>query len=155
MALRRDPSRARKGIATTEVFDVGSAPVDAQREQTPPIITMEEFKRMREEMRELRTENQTIKKEMARKVSQTSSPAPLPSHATTSKKTTRRRLNDKGVSVYKFLKLKKTEFKEKEGDDPQEFLEETEKMTKILSCSDARIIELVKTKMKKTSWEWF
>ena len=28
-------------------------------------------------------------------------------------------------------------------------------MIKILSCSDVRIIELVKIKMKKTAWEWF
>ena len=57
MALRRDPSHAGKGIATTEVSDVGSAPTDEQREQTPPVITMEKFRMMREEMRELRTEN--------------------------------------------------------------------------------------------------
>ena len=88
---------------------------------------------------------------MAMEVSQTSSLAPPPPHATASKKTIRWRLNDEGVSVYEFLKLKTPEFRGEEGDDPQEFLEETEKMTKILSCSDVRIIELVKIKMKKTA----
>ena len=92
---------------------------------------------------------------MAREVSQTSSPAPPPPPTTTPKKTTRQRLNDEGVSVYEFLKLKTPEFKGKEGDDPQEFLEEIEKMTKIISCSDARIIEMVEIKMKKIAWEWF
>ena len=110
---------------------------------------------MREEMRELRAENQALRKEMAMEVSQTSSPVPPPPPATTSKKIIRRRLNDEGVSVYEFLKLKIPEFRGEEGDDPQEFLEETEKMTKILSCSDARIIELVGIKMKKIAWEWF
>ena len=60
-------------------------------------------------------------------------------------------MNDEGVSVYEFLKLKTPKFRGEEGDDPQEFLEETEKMTKILLCSDVRIIELVKIKMKKTA----
>ena len=55
------------------------------------------------------------------------------------------------MSVYEFLKLKTLEFKGEKGDDPLEFLEEIEKMMKILSCSDARIIELVKIKMKKTA----
>ena len=68
MALRRDPSRAGKGIATTEISDASSAPTDAQREQTPPVITMEEFRMMREEMRELRIENQALRKEMAREI---------------------------------------------------------------------------------------
>ena len=57
MAIRRDPSHARKGIATTEIFDAGYAPADARREQTFLVITMEEFRMMREEMRELRVEN--------------------------------------------------------------------------------------------------
>ena len=106
---------------------------------------------MREEMRELRAENQALKKGMAKEVLQTSSPAPSSLHVTTFKKTTRRRLNDEGVSTYEFLKLKTPEFRGEGGDDPQEFLEEAEKMTKILSCSNARIIELVKIKIKKTA----
>ena len=84
-----------------------------------------------------------------------SSPAPSSPHVITFKKTTKRRLNDEGVLAYEFLKLKTSEFKLEEGDDPQKFLEETEKMTQILSCSDVRIIELVGIKMKKTAWEWF
>ena len=101
-----------------EVSDAGSAQARAQRAQTPPTITMEEFRMMREEIRELRTKNQTLRKGMAKKVSQTSSPVPLPPHATTSKKATRRRLNDEGVPTYEFLKLKTPEFKGEEGDDP-------------------------------------
>ena len=69
MALRRDPNHAGKGIATTEISDAGSAPADVQREQTPPVITMEVFRMMREEMRELRAENQALRKGMAREVS--------------------------------------------------------------------------------------
>ena len=118
MALRRDPSHAGKEIAAPEIFDAGSASAGAQREQTPLAITMEEFRMMREEMRELRIENQALRKKMAREVSQTSSPAPSPPLGTASKKTTRQRLNDERVSVYEFLKLKTPEFREEEGDDP-------------------------------------
>ena len=59
----------QKRVATIEVSDAGSAQVEAQREQTPPVITIEEFRMMRKEMRELRAENQALKKEMAMEVS--------------------------------------------------------------------------------------
>ena len=52
-------------------------------------------------------------------------------------------MNDEGVSAHEFLKLKTPKFRREEGDDPQKFLEEIEKMIKIFSCLDARIIELV------------
>ena len=54
---KKGPSHAGKGIATTEISDAGSALAGAQRQQTLPAITMEEFRMMREEMRELRTKN--------------------------------------------------------------------------------------------------
>ena len=42
-----------------------------------------------------------------------------------------------------------------EGEDPQEFIEETEKTIKCLTCSDARIIELMRLKLKRNAWDWF
>ena len=88
---------------------------------------------------------------MAMGGSQTSSPVLPPPYVTTSKRTARQRLDDEGVSMQEFLKPKTIELKGEEGDDPQEFLEETKKMTKFLSCLDARGIELVRIKMKKTT----
>ena len=111
MAPRKDPSRIGKRVANTEISDAGSAQAETQREQTPLVIIVEEFRIMREEMRELRAENQALKEGMVMGVSQTSSPAPPPLHATTSKKTTRQRLNEGGVSAHEFLILKTPEFK--------------------------------------------
>ena len=42
-----------------------------------------------------------------------------------------------GVSIQDFLKLKTLEFRGKEGEDLQEFLEEIEKMTHRPTCSEA------------------
>ena len=57
MAPRKDPSHTRKRVATIEVFDAGLAQAKTQRKQTFPVITIKEFRMMREEMRELRIEN--------------------------------------------------------------------------------------------------
>jgi len=64
-------------------------------------------------------------------------------------------LNDEGVAMSNFLKLKTLEFMGEHGDDPQEFLDETEKMVLPLQCSDARVIELLGIKLKKNAWDWF
>ena len=52
-----------------------------------------------------------------------------------------------GLSLQEFLRFKTPEYHGEEGDDPQYFLEETEKVVRRLSCSDARVIELVGMKM--------
>ena len=67
----------------------------------------------------------------------------------------RRALDDEGVSIQDFLRLKSLKFRGEEGEDPQEFLEETEKMVRRLSCSDARAIELVGITMKSNAWDWY
>ena len=45
--------------------------------------------------------------------------------------------DDEGVSIQDFLKLKTPDFRGEEGEDPQEFLEGTEKMTRRLTWSEA------------------
>src|SRR5262249_52601684 len=67
----------------------------------------------------------------------------------------RRILNDEEVLVHDFLKLQTPEFKGIGGEGPEDFIEETEKMIKVLPCSDARIIALVGVKLKKNAWSWF
>ena len=63
--------------------------------------------------------------------------------------------DDEGLSVQDFLKLKTPNFRGEEGEDPQEFLEETEKMIQRLTCSEAQVIELVEITMKGNAWEWY
>ena len=63
--------------------------------------------------------------------------------------------DDDGVSDQDFLKLKTLDFRGIEGEDLQEFLKEIEKMTQRLTCSEARVIELVGITMKGNAWEWY
>ena len=63
--------------------------------------------------------------------------------------------DDEGVSIQDFLKLRTPEFRGEEGEDPQEFLEKTEKMTRRLTCSEARVIELIGINMKSNAWKWY
>ena len=103
----------------------------------------------------LRQEIQRLRKEVARGKSQTfSTTSPMPT-ATMSKKIIRRRLDEEGISLQDFLRLKTPEFRRERGEDPQEFLEEIEKIVKRLPCSDARAIELVGLVMKENAWDWY
>ena len=94
-----------------------------------------QFRLMREEMEELRNENHTLREEVARgKRAATFAPPP---QTFAMKRMTRRNLDEEGVTLNDFLKLKTPEYSGEEGDDPQDFLEETEKMVSRLTCSDA------------------
>ena len=42
-----------------------------------------------------------------------------------------------------------------DGEDPQGFLRETEKVIKRLPCFDAKAIELVGMKLKDNAWDWY
>ena len=63
----------------------------------------------------------------------------------------KRMLDDEGVSIQDFLRLKTSKFRGEEGDGLQEFLEEIEKMVCRLPYSDARAIELVGITMKSNA----
>src|SRR5262249_40534124 len=82
-------------------------------------------------------------------------PAYAPPSAYVPRRMDRRVLDDEGVSVSEFLKLQTPEFMGEQDEDPQEFLNETEKMIRPLRCSDARLIELVGIKLKRNAWDWF
>ena len=49
-------------------------------------------------------------------------------------------LYEERMLLQDFLRLRTLKFRGKEGEDLQEFLEETEKLVKRLPCSDARAI---------------
>ena len=60
----------------------------------------------------------------------------------------RERTEESQVSLKEFLRYDTPEFRGEDGEDPQGFLRETEKVMKRLPCSEARVIELVGIKMK-------
>jgi len=116
-------------------------------------------------MDELIAENRALREELVRERQPIPPPAPPlvvpevrappqpPIQMT--RRAARRALDDEGVTIQDFLKLQTPEFRGNEGEDPQEFLEETEKMIIRLTCSDARVIELVGVKLKANAWNWF
>ena len=63
-------------------------------------------------------------------------------------------MDEEGLSLQEFLRFKTPEYHGEEGDDSQYFVEEIEKVVRRLSCSDARVIELVGMKMKNNAWDW-
>ena len=81
--------------------------------------------------------------------------APPQPPARVPRRVARRMLDEEGLSLQEFLRFKTPEYHGEEGDDPQFFLEETEKVVRRLSCSDARVIEQVGMKMKNNAWDWF
>src|SRR5262249_40600177 len=115
----------------------------------PELVTQNRI--IREEMAELRSKNRTLREEIMRERPQ-ALPVPVPEPLEQAEPnppvhvprgTARQILNDEGVLVHDFLKLQTLEFKEVGSEDPEEFLEETEKMIKRLPCSDSQVIELV------------
>src|SRR5262249_12465127 len=109
-------------------------------------------------------ENQALRKELVREHQSVPPPAPQPivpevrappqPQAQIPRRVARKVLDD-GVTIQDFLKLQTPEFRGDKGEDPQEFLEETEKMIIRLTCSNARVIELVGIKLKANVWNWF
>ena len=113
-------------------------------------------------IQELRVENRTLRREVDQVRQQVPfpvppAPAPAPPQppAQVPRRVARRMLDEDGLSLQEFLRFKTPEYHGVEGDDPRYFLEETEKVVKRLSCSDARVIELVGMKMKNNAWDWF
>ena len=105
----------------------------------------------RRELEVLQTENATFRVERAHSRSQVFASVPT----LAPRKIVTRVSDDEGVMVQDFLKLKTPDFRGEEGEDPQEFLEETKKMTQRLTYSMARAIELVGITMKDNAWEWY
>ena len=65
-----------------------------------------------------------------------------------SRKVARTTTGEGEVSLKEFLSYGTPEFRGELGEDPQEFLEETEKVIKRLSCSSTKVVELMGMRMK-------
>ena len=159
MSSRRESIHFGKRTEPDVMADASSAHMEPQREG-PTSAIRQRVEEMRKEEKDqeiemLRQEIQRLRKKVARSKSQTfSTTSPIPT-ATMSKKIIKRRLDEEGISLQDFLRLKTPEFRRERGEDPQEFLEEIEKIVKRLPCSDARAIELVGMVMKGNAWDWY
>ncbi len=141
-------------------LDAGSAHVEPQREKSPPanrrrVNDQGEVGSRDALMEQLLAENQALREQIARGKSPAPSVVSIPPPVVVPRSLARRALDDEGITVQEFLRLRTPEFKGEEGEDPQRFLEETEKMIRRLPCSDARAIELVGLTMKEDAWGWY
>ena len=158
MAPKRGPGHPRKRIEPEEeaVADTASSRSWPAESRHSTRFSADEWR----ELEALRVENEALRAERARSRTQVSVsvhlpapptvPAPIPMQApieTLHRKSMRTPV-DESVSVQDFLRLKTPGFSGEEGEDPQKFLEETEKMVCRLSCSEAWVIELVGITMK-------
>ena len=135
---------------------------EAENVPPPPPFDMDDLRLLRQEIQELRAENRALRREVDQvrqhvpfPVPPAPAPAPPQPPAQVPRRVARRMLDEEGLSLQEFLRFKTPEYHGEEGDDPQYFLEETEKVVRRLSCSDARVIELVGMKMKNNAWDWF
>ena len=150
-------------------MEINSPPRSRQRVQSeaenvppPPPFDMDDLRLLRQEIQELRAENRALRREVDQVRQQVPFPvppapasAPPQPPARVPRRVARRMLDEEGLSLQEFLRFKTPEYHGEEEDDPQYFLEETEKVVRRLSCSDARVIELVGMKMKNNVWDWF
>ena len=157
MAPKRGRGRPKKRTETEIEAEVDSTPSEPQQAESRQStrLSVEE----RRELEALWAENATLRAERARSKTQVSvSRSPQTSAQTpisAPRKMIARVPDDEGVSIQDFLKLRTPEFRGEEGEDPQEFLEETEKMTRRLTCSETQVIELIGINMKSNAWDWY
>ena len=153
MPPKRGWGRPRKRVTPETMDDVASAYIEPQRAESQQSIRVNSNERM--ELEALQSWNQALEEEIARGKAHASVTSPPQPPATVPRRMARGTIPDEGVSIQDFLRLKTPEFRGEEGEDPQEFLEETEKMVRRLPCSDARAIELVEITMKSNAWDWY
>ena len=105
------------------------------------------------EMERLRLENRRLREAEARRRSQLSSTTCPAAPIAEPRVATRERSREHTVSLREFLMYNTPEFMGEDGEDPQRFLRETEKVIRRLPCSDAKAIELVGMKLKDNAWD--
>ena len=163
MAPKRGPGRPRKRIEPEE------AVADTASSRSRPVESRQSSRLSADELRELEAlwaENEALRAARSRSRTpmsvsfQPSLPPSVPTPSAQAPVETLRRIAtrsvmDESVSIQDFLRLKTPGFSGEEGEDPQRFLEETEKMVRRLSCSEARVIELVGITLKDIAWEWY
>ena len=139
MAPKRGRGRPSKRTETEIEVEVDSTPTEPQRAESRQSTRLSVDERR--ELEALRAENTTLRVERTHSKTQVSvSKTPQASTQTlisTPRKIVTRVPDDEGVSIQDFLKLRTLDFRGEKGEDPQKFLEETKKMTHILTCSKA------------------
>ena len=157
MSLRRESIHSKKRTEPNIMADASSARMEPQREGPTSDIRqrVEEIGEGEkdQEIEMLRQEIQRLRKKVARSKAQASSATSSMPTATVSKKIIRRRLDEEGISLQDFLRLKTPKFKRERREDLLEFLEELEKIVKRLPYFDARAIKLVEMVMKGNAWD--
>ena len=128
---RRSPAKARE-----------SGYADERREWQD---TRSEIER---KVERLRSENQRLREAKARGRSRSSSIAYPAAPIVEPRAASRGRSEESIVSLREFLRYNTSKFMGEDGEDPQGFLKETEKVIKRLPCSNAKAIELVGMKLK-------
>ena len=147
MEPKRGSGRPPKRVALETVADIGSTHDEAAQD-----LTQSEKDK---EIKRLRFKNQRLQEKVARGKSQTSSTSvPMPS-APKSRRVARRTTDEEEVSLRDFLRYGTPEYRGEIGEDPQEFLKETKKVIKRLSCSSTKAVELVDMRMKENAWNWY
>ena len=129
------------------------------RRKSPAEMTESEYASERRERRDrrsetekeierLRSENRRLQEEETRRRSRSSSTAGPAALIAEPRVAARERSREHTMSLREFLTYNTPEFTGEDGEDPQRFLRETEKVIKRLPCSDAKAIELVGMKLK-------
>ena len=107
------------------------------------------------EVEKLRSENRRFCEAEARRRSQSSSTATPAAPVAETRAAVRERPREHTVSLRESLTYNTPKFMGEDGEDPQGFLRETEKVIRRLPCSDAKAIELVGMKLKDNAWDWY
>ena len=107
------------------------------------------------EIERLRSENRRLQKAEARRRSWSTSTAYPTTPIAEPRAAARKRSREHTYSLREFLTYNTPKFTGEDGEDPQGFLRETEKVVKRLPCSDAKAIELVGMKLKDNAWDWY
>ena len=147
MALKEGPCRPPKRMAPAEARESGYA---GERRERRDVQSKIERK-----VERLRSKNQRLQEVEARGRSWSSFTAFLAAPIAEPRATARGRSEESTVSLREFLRYNTLEFTGEDGEDPQGFLREIEKVIKRLPCSDAKAIELVGMKLKDNAWEWY
>ena len=138
MAPKRGPRRPRKRTEPEEeaIADTASSRSRQAESRQSTRLSADEWR----ELEALRVENEALRAERAHSRTLMSvsvhppappavpAPSPVQAPVETLRRIATRTAIDESVSVQDFLRLKTPGFSSEEGEDPQKFLEETEKM---------------------------
>ena len=140
MAPKEGPRRPPRRRSPVEARESGYAGERRERRDARSEIEIK--------VERLRSENQRLREAEARGRSRSSFTTYPAAPIVEPRAAARGRSGESTVSLRNFLRYNTSEFTGEDGEDPQGFLRETEKVIKRLPCSDAKAIELVGMKLK-------